>query len=184
MKRTLRTALICAVILQIFATASHSVSHAFKRTVVGQEIDGFMLSTLDGEEVELYPSLGTKATLMVFWASWSPRSAEILKDAQAIYKEHGPTELTVIAVNVEHSEWNPAEAEQIRGVGTTAGATYPMVLDKDLEVFNHYGVVAVPSSMILDKDGKVLQMLSGYASMTNRIRLFSDLEMSFAAGEL
>jgi peroxiredoxin len=165
-KRLLRMALICAVILQVFATASHSVSHAFKRTVVGQEIDGFVLPTLDGEEVELYPSLGTKATLVIFWAAWSPRSAEILKDAQAMFTEHGTTEFNVMAVNVEHPEWVPGEASKIKAVGDDAGATYKMVLDKDLEVFNHYGVVAVPSSMILDKDGKVLNMLSGYASMT------------------
>lgn len=128
----------------------------------GDTLGDFTLETLKGEQVQLSRSLGEKATLVLFWAAWSPRSAEALADYQELFDAHGTDGLRVVAVNVEHQEWDPTEAGKIQGVAREAGVTYPLALDKDLSVFASYGFTSVPSSILLDAGGAVAETLEGY----------------------
>lgn len=162
MKRSACSLLLIGALLALnFQTAD-----AFKRIHVGERAHDFVLETLQGQRVQLRTSLGEKATLVVFWATWSPRSAEALADFQTLYDEYGPNALQVIAVNVEHQDWNPAEIHKLAETIETVGATYPVVVDKDLSIFNEYGVIAVPSSVLVDAAGAVVELLPGYSNMT------------------
>ncbi|MDF1552104.1 MAG: redoxin domain-containing protein [Deferrisomatales bacterium] len=139
---------------------------AFKRTFKAEALKDFEISDVAGESVRLLASLGEKATVLIFWASWSPRSSEALGEFQEIYAEHRGTGLQVVAVNVEHQE---LEAEQRRSIATfaaTQGLTYPVLVDDGLRVFNAYGVIAVPSLILADADGNILDLLEGYSNMT------------------
>jgi peroxiredoxin len=131
---------------------------------VGEPAKDFALDTVEGPGIRLSQSLGQKATLVVFWAAWSSRSAEALEDFQKMYAEYGKGSLQVIAVNVEHEEWNPDEAEQIAAVIERTQVTYPVALDKGLSVFHAYGFTAVPSSVLMDENGTVVEVLAGYPS--------------------
>jgi thiol-disulfide isomerase/thioredoxin len=134
----------------------------------GEEFYDFDLETLQGEPVRIHQTLGEKATVVLFWASWSPRSAEALADYQALYKEHAARGLRVVAVNVEHEEWDPAETDKVRGFADAAGAIYPVVLDKDLTLFATTGFTSVPSSILVDGGRKVEGILQGYPT-TQRV---------------
>jgi peroxiredoxin len=156
MLRNLPAVLVALVLLA-------SPAAAFKRTEVGQPLKDFRLQTLDGRTLVLSESLGAKATLVVFWAAWNPRSAEILSDVQKLVAEHGNEGLAVVAVNVEHQEAPTAEEQaKIRQVAESLGLTYPVVLDRGLAVFGEYGVVAVPSTVRADGEGKIVELLEGY----------------------
>lgn len=142
-----------------------SPAAAFKRTEVGEPLKDFRLQTLDGRTLVLSESLGAKATLVIFWAAWNPRSAEILADVQKLVAEHGSQGLAVIAVNVEHQEEPTAEEQaKIRQAVATSGLTFPVVLDRGLAVYSEYGVVAVPSTVRADGQGKIVELLEGYAT--------------------
>jgi peroxiredoxin len=141
-----------------------SLAEAFKRTEVGDTAKDFTLPTLQGEKLTLTKSLGPKATLVAFWAAWSPRSQPMLKDLQGILAEHEKDGLKIMGVNVEHQIWDKAEEPKIQQVVADSTATFPMVMDKDFSVYNDYGVVVVPSLVLLDKDGKVLSLTNGYSS--------------------
>jgi peroxiredoxin len=115
--------------------------------------------------VQLSRALGEKATLVLFWAAWSPRSAEALEDYQELLDAHAPHGLQVVAVTVEHQEWDPSQARRIREMADDAGGTYPLALDKDLSVFATLGFTAVPSSILLDRAGAVAGVLEGYPAI-------------------
>jgi len=139
---------------------------AFKRTEVGDPIKDFRLPTVEGKTVVLAESLGAKATLVVFWAAWNPRSAEALADFQKLFAERAVQGLAVVAVNVEHQELTPEDLGKIKATVAELGLTYPVVLDKGLVVYNDYGVVAVPSALLVDGQGKVAELVQGYATTT------------------
>jgi len=139
---------------------------AFKRTREGQEVKDFQLTTPAGETVHLREALGSKATVVVFWAMWSPRSEEALRDFQALYERYADRGLQVIAVNVEHQERDPGEMEAIGRWAAERGLTFPVVVDTDLSVFNRYGVIAVPSLLLCDAEGTIRALLEGYSDMT------------------
>lgn len=140
-----------------------SSAAAFKRTQVGEPLKDFRLQTLDGRTLVLSESLGAKATLVIFWAAWNPRSAEILADVQKLVAEYGSQGLAAVAVNVEHQEDPTAEEQdKIRQAAKALGLTYPVVQDRGLAVYSEYGVVAVPSAVRADGQGKIVELLEGY----------------------
>jgi peroxiredoxin len=155
---------LAVAIVVVICTLAGPSGGALGALRVGDSAREFTLDTLDGQTVRLSQSLGRRATLVAFWAAWSPRSVEALSDFQQMFAEHGQGGLQVIAVNVEHEEWDPAEAKNISAVIERTRATYPVVLDTDLSVFKAYGFQAVPSTALVDESGKVIEVLAGYPS--------------------
>ena len=151
--------LVCAGLLSALLASPAS---AFKRTAVGEDLKEFQLDTPSGDNLSLAASRGEKATLVVFWATWNPRSAQLLGDLQQLYAKHGQSGLQIVAVNAERAEWDPATLERVAETVAVNGVSYPVVIDRDLAVFNDYGVVAMPSALLADGEGKILFLLEGY----------------------
>ncbi len=153
-----------ALVVGLFLAAGPA--RGFKRTNVGEPIKDFTLQTLDGETLNLRERLGEKATVVVFWATWSPRSAEALADFQKLYEAYRDRGLQVIGVNVEHQEWEPGAEAEVERFVREHGIGFPVVIDRDLAVFNAYGVIAVPSLLLADAQGEIRELLEGYAHTT------------------
>ena len=149
----------CAVFLVVLLASSAT---AFKRTAEGEDLKEFRLDTVAGESLSLAASRGEKATLVVFWATWNPRSTQLLGDLQPLYAEHRDGGLQILAVNSEHAEWDPATLESVVETIASEGLTYPVVLDRDLSVYSEYGVVAMPSVLLADGEGRILVVREGY----------------------
>jgi len=139
---------------------------AFKRTATGGAVVDFRLPGVDGAPVQLTEQLGDKATILIFWASWSPRSTEALDDLQQFYEQHRGAGLQVVAVNVEHQELSAEERAALVALVAASGWSFPVLMDESLAVFDQYGVVAVPSLVLADGGGVVLELLDGYSNMT------------------
>ncbi|TAL18461.1 redoxin domain-containing protein [bacterium] len=153
----------------ILVSAAHA--SAFRRVQEGSKIEDFTLETIDGKDFSLSKNLGEKATLVIFWASWSPRSVEALADYQKIYEKRSGAGLQVIAINAEHQEFVPGEMGLYRAAVSLAGAKYPVLMDKSLTLYNEYGVSALPSTLLLDSSSTIVYALSGYpTSMRDELR--------------
>ena len=152
-------ALACAVLLSALLAPPAT---AFKRTAQGENLKEFRLDTVAGDSLSLAASRGEKATLVVFWSTWSPRSTQLLGDLQRLFAEHGGSGLQILAINAEHAEWDPATLDQVVETVAAEGLTYPVVIDRDLSVYSEYGVVAMPSALLADGEGKILVLQEGY----------------------
>jgi len=147
-----------------------SISAAFKSVQVGQKPPAFALKDLAGKEwksSEIYPG---KITAVVFWATWSPRSAEVIRDLEALRTAIGPDKLQVVTVNCEHPSISSADRQAIAAVAKELGFSGPALVDDGLTAFNDYGAMALPSSLIVGPDGVAAYMLAGYP-MTLRAEL-------------
>ncbi len=153
---------LALLLAAVFATPAA----AFKRTFKGEALKDFELPSLAGESLRLTEHLGEKATVLIFWASWSPRSAEALGEFQSLYAEHRAAGLQVLAVNVEQQELESAQQEALAAFVATQQLSYPVLVDEGLAVFDRYGVIAVPSLVLADAGGTVLELLEGYSNMT------------------
>jgi thiol-disulfide isomerase/thioredoxin len=116
--------------------------------------------------MRLSEALGTKATLIVFWATWSPRSAEALADFQELYAQRGPDGLGVIAVNVDGEGAGSARGEAVASAVERVGVAYPVVIDEDLSTLRELGVVAVPSIVLTEPSRRIVALLDGYDPTT------------------
>jgi len=135
---------------------------ALRNVTEGQELKAQTLTGMAGETIEVKAS-GPKVTLVVFWASWSPRSLKALADFQELYAKNGGNgKLEVIAINVEQPSPTKAQVEMAKTLAKKAGVKYKLAMDENLTVYKQLGVVAVPSAVLTDKTGKVLEVLDGY----------------------
>lgn len=135
---------------------------ALTRVQSGMKAPWFVLKTIDGRPYDLEKNLGSGGTVVVFWATWSVGSPRLLDRLQKVFLEHGARGLSVVAVNVDNQTLGPEDRKTIRQFVVRHGLTFSVVLDNRLSTFHQYGVVAVPSTVLLDEKGTVLFELSGY----------------------
>lgn len=110
----------------------------------------FALKSLDGKPLSLADAHG-KVVLLNFWATWcGPCRLEVpeLVDLQNRYKDR----LQIIGLNVDDDD-----AEEIQKYVDANGINYPVAIAPS-DLRNQYGgIPALPTSFILDTEGRVVQ---------------------------
>lgn len=141
-----------------------SVAAAFKNVQAGQVPPAFTLKDLSGKEWKSADVLSKGPTAVIFWATWSPRSAEVIRDLEALRAKIGPEKITIVTVNCEHPAISAADRDLIGAAAKQLGTTGPVLVDDGLVAFNDYGAMALPSTLVIGADGKVGYTLAGYPS--------------------
>jgi tetratricopeptide (TPR) repeat protein len=153
-------------VLLVMLFAIPKAGAAFKYLKVGMEVPEFAMKTLDGQEYTLAKVKGQPATLMVFFATWSPRSAPALEDAQKLAAQYAAKGFQVIAVNVNRLSLGPDDRRQIEELKDSLKLTMPIVIDVGLETYNAFGVVATPSTAVINTEGKIVHEAASYLRST------------------
>ncbi len=165
------------VLVLLWIVSLGSASAAFRylhEGMVPGALEGRDLAT--GEKVQWQPGQGEEqVTLVVFWATWSPRSLEMLQDLKDVQTRYGTEGIQVYAVNVDGQNITPIVHKQVKQVVDDLALTFPVIIDQDLELFYSYGVIAVPSLALVDGQGSLTYGPSGY-SLPIRDHLIDSIE--------
>lgn len=150
---------IAAVALMLFAGVRMSRSRASIKTVGknGSAAPDFTLKGLDGKQVRLSDYRG-KAVLLNFWATWcAPCKIEMpwFVDLQKQYASQG---LQVIGVAMDDSG-----EETIAKFAQQMGVNYPVLIGKEAVGDAYGGVEFLPTTFIIDRQGKVVDRVFGLA---------------------
>jgi peroxiredoxin len=129
---------------------------------VGAQAPDFSLEDLNGQSLSFADLSGEKLTMVIFWATWSRNSDKVLARAQKLYTDYKEKGLTVIAVNADGQQLTADNITAISSKVQELGLQYPVLLDQGLSIFHDYGVIALPSTVILDPDRTIRYELSGY----------------------
>ncbi len=155
-------ALSAMLLVLFYGTASA----AFKHVEDGMVFPGLSGRDLGSGETVSSEGLiadGSEVVVVVFWATWSARSLELLGDLKAMVTEHADRRFQVIAVNVEGQRISAATRKKIEAALAELNLPFPSLLDPELALFDSYGVVAVPSTAILDSNHILRSGPSGYS---------------------
>lgn len=150
MSQTSRTfATLPVLLLILLLGSSRNISH-------GEEAPGFILQDTDGTELSLASTKG-RIVVLVFWRAGQERSMEALTALQSVYTEFKQQEVMVLALSSDEGG-----IELITQTKQLEQLTFPMFYDKGKKTYGDYGVFAVPTTFIIDREGKVNYYYPGY----------------------
>lgn len=120
----------------------------------GPVADDFTLNDIDGQRITLSEFRG-KMVLLNFWATWCvPCRAEMpsLNNLYLALKDKG---LVVLAISVDTSE------KSVRSFIAEKKIAFPVLIDKDKEVyFDKYALFGLPVTILI-KDGIIVEKVMG-----------------------
>lgn len=127
---------------------------AFLVSDEGKAAPAFTLKTLDGRSVSLADFRG-RVVLLDFWGTFCPPCVAALPELQALHDRHAARGFAVVGVTVDD---RPAMVKK-----ATAKLTYPIV-QATPQVWSAYKVNALPSLVLVDRDGKIVRRFGGETS--------------------
>ena len=100
-------------------------------------------------------ALKGKVVFLNFWATWCGPCRAEMPSMEALYSRYREKGLEILAVNMRE------EQGQVIAFMRNNGLTFPAVLDSDGRVGNSYGIQAIPTSFIIDREGKIILRVVG-----------------------
>lgn len=130
--------------------------------LVGKPAPDFRGTDLDGKPVQLADFRG-KVVLLAFWSTWSLPSGELLARYEEFALAHKDDGLRVVAVNVDAMEDGvnaQSVVPEVRDFALDRNMRWPIVVDQPgpASIASAYGVSEIPSSILIDKQGKVVHL--------------------------
>jgi peroxiredoxin len=114
----------------------------------------FSLHTLDGRTISLAGMRG-QVVLVNFWASWCRECRLEMPTLEALHQRFAARGLTVLGVNTR--EGPPVVRTYLRELGLT----FPLLLDPDGAVTRRYGVIGLPATFLIGRDGRAVALAVG-----------------------
>ena len=136
--------------------------------LIGQGAPEFDLQKIDGTPFRLKDMRG-KILILDFWATWCGpciRSIPTLIDVSKEYKDAG---VELVLVNLEEPE------KRVRPFLERFKTIPTVVLDTDGSVSKQYAVSAIPHTVLIDRDGGIVDVFIG-ASEENELALRKKIE--------
>lgn len=118
----------------------------------------FSLSTTDGKTLKLSDLKG-KVVILDFWATWCPPCRKGIPDLIDIKKRFGSKGVEIVGISVDQ-ETKPDVVPFIKDYGIN----YPVVYADNGIVVNYGGIRAIPTTFVIDKEGKIVASYEGLVS--------------------
>jgi thiol-disulfide isomerase/thioredoxin len=100
-----------------------------------------------------------KVVLLDIWATWCEPCRYALPMYEKLAKQYGPRGFKVYAINVDE------DPDEIRPFVKETKLTLPILVDQDAEVVEKkLGIRVMPTSFVLDKQGRVRHIHEGFAA--------------------
>jgi peroxiredoxin len=123
----------------------------------GQKAPDFTLKNLQGQNLNLVEQRG-QIILINFWASWCGPCRKEMPVLQKLHDKYQDLGVAVWGVNVEQE--NQAGRDFLAGLNLS----FPIFFDQTNKISETYQVEAMPTTVIVDRDGKVRYVFKGYKS--------------------
>jgi peroxiredoxin len=126
----------------------------------GRMAPDFEAPALDGQRVSLNNVRG-KVALLNFWSTGCEASIRQMLSLERLYCLYQKEAFALLAVNLRESA---AKVEDFRNEFQT---TFPILLDRIGKVGEAYGVLAIPTTFILDRQGIIIGKTTGARNWTS-----------------
>jgi len=141
--------------LALVLVAAAACGGAGPKGSIGSPAADFSLTALDGSAVRLADYAG-RIVILDFWATWCRPCQLEIPHFIALAAEYGGRGVAVIGVAINDREDN------VRLFAERMRINYPTALGHDGLVEAYGGFNAIPTTFIIDPDGKIAARYTGY----------------------
>jgi len=120
----------------------------------GDPAPPFALQDLEGRTVSLAELRG-RYVFVRFWADWCKSCRTEMPIIEEKYRQHRAAGFEVLALNVRQGRETAARFAREVGIG------YPVLLDRDGGVAQAYGVIGLPTTFLVDREGRIVEEILG-----------------------
>ncbi|AOV08097.1 thiol-disulfide oxidoreductase ResA [Sporosarcina ureilytica] len=135
----------------IFAIVSKDTE---KVLAIGDKAPDFELVDLEGNKHKLSEYEG-QGVFLNFWGSWCGPCKTEMPFMERQSKEFEEKGVHILAINIKDTR---LKAESFRD---QYGLTFPIAQDKDESVRRAYNVIPLPTTILINKDGYIEQIIAG-----------------------
>jgi peroxiredoxin len=109
----------------------------------------FILKDLSGSEVSLEDYRG-KVILINFWATWCLPCRIEMPSMEKLYAKFKNDGFTILAIDMQE------DADSVRAFREQYQLNFPILLDSDGDVGQFYGVISIPTTYLVDREGYII----------------------------
>jgi peroxiredoxin len=120
-----------------------------------EEAPDFTLKSLEGSNLRLEEYRG-QVVLINFWASWCGPCRQEMPVLDRLHHRYEDTGFAVLGINVEGDSGSAQE------IVDKTNVTFPILLDDGQKVSELYSLEAMPSTVVVDRDGVIRYIHRGY----------------------
>jgi peroxiredoxin len=139
-----------AVVIAVFTAPAGAVSNA-------RMAPDFTLRSAAGDNLRLKEQRG-QVVMLNFWATWCGPCREEMPHLNRLFEKYHAAGFMLFGVNVDN------DARNARGMASRLGLQFPVLLDTDKKVSRLYDLETMPSTMLIDRDGRLRFVRLGYKS--------------------
>lgn len=128
----------------------HNQNERKRGLLAVQDVDfhAFELHDTFGKKVHIDDYKG-KVVLLNFWASWCPPCVKEIPSMNRLAAQFDPKDFEIVSVNFKE------EPKQIREFLKQVQVDFPVLMDVEGAVSNHWHIFGFPSSFLIDRNQKV-----------------------------
>lgn len=119
------------------------------------EAPDFTLKSLDGGNLRLEEYRG-QVVLINFWASWCGPCRQEMPLLDRLHHRYEDTGFAVLGINVE------GDSDSAQEIVDKTKVTFPILIDVGQKVSELYNLEAMPSTVVVDRDGVIRYIHLGY----------------------
>jgi peroxiredoxin len=123
----------------------------YSRPTIPPDFDG---RTVDNREMSLR-SLQGKVVVLNFWATWCLECRPEMPGFERLHREFSARGLAVIGINAREG------SAAIREYAKELGLTFPLLLDDSGKINSSYGVIGLPTTFLIGRDGRAIALAVG-----------------------
>jgi len=113
------------------------------------EAPAFRLPGLNGQIVSL-EAYRDKLVLLHFWATFCAPCLEEMPALESLWQEYGRDGLVILGIAGDRGN-----TDMVREFAIKTGVSFPVVHDQDGRIRNQYEVLALPTTYLVGRDGKL-----------------------------
>jgi len=143
----------------------------------GDKPPAVSLQDPEGRTVDVSAIYGKKPVIFILWElttneafiNYSREELRFMNDYYRKYHEKYGLEIIGIYTPVDENTVTEKEIEAVRKIASDDGIEFPLLIDKGFRTFRDFGVIALPSTVMLSRAGEIYFIYPSFPVMARQI---------------